>query len=133
MRYHLKLKTDKLFVITVNFPYSVYPESLRTPLTGRIPDTLAFPWKLFSVEAQTFQSNHGLNLNGHFKTTRVQFLRELSCCYHGNHSVQMYSFPQESHQPKPLLRMGSLIYSMFPRKTTRVLDLCCFTYFSVSV
>jgi hypothetical protein len=49
-------------------------------------------------------------------------LRELSCCNHGHHQGQMRHFPQESDRSNPVPRMGSLICSQLPSKTTWVLD-----------
>jgi hypothetical protein len=50
------------------------------------------------------------------------YWRELSYCYHGNYMGKMHCSPQEPHRFKPLLRVGILIYSLFPSKTTRILD-----------
>jgi hypothetical protein len=62
-----------------------------------------------------------------YKTTWISFLRQLNCCYRGHHQGQMHRFPQESSlRPKPLLRVCSLVYNLFPGKTTWVLDSCYF-------
>jgi hypothetical protein len=54
------------------------------------------------------------------KTTWVHFLRELSCCYHGNHQSLIHRFPQESHQSKPLLAWTALCTVCFPAKRHEV-------------
>jgi hypothetical protein len=64
-----------------------------------------------------------ISLISHLQNHMYPLLRELSYCYHHNHQGQMHRFLQESHWSKPLLHMGSIICSLFPDKTTWVLDL----------
>jgi hypothetical protein len=61
---------------------------------------------------------------GRFQNHMSSFLKYLSCCYHGSHNGEMRHFSQQSHQSKPLLRWCISNQSLFPGKTTRVLDSC---------
>jgi hypothetical protein len=56
------------------------------------------------------------------KITWVHFLREISCCYHGNLKRYMHRFPHQS-----VFTVRGQSYLLFLVKTTWILDLCYFT------